>query len=194
MRSDEQEDKAFFRTFGGVMVLLTVGAIVLLALAVFASTFEPSRDQARAEFERKRVEERIRPVAAVVAAGDDAPEVAAAANGADDDEGDEEDASADEDVAMGGAEVYEAACMACHDAGVMNAPVIGDEGAWASLHDEKGLETLVYNAINGIGSMPARGGDSSLSDQEILNSVVYILEESGVAIDESEQDGVELDD
>ena len=179
--SSEQDDKAFYKSFGGVMVLLTVGAIILVVLAVFAATFEPSRDLARAEFEKQRTEQRLLSHGVVRENGDAEPMAAA----------EEEDDDDEEEVVMSGSEVNEAACMACHDSGAMDAPVTGDEDAWASLLGDKGLEELVYNAINGIGAMPARGGDSSLSDEEVRKAVVYILEQSGLELDDDELAEVE---
>ena len=52
----------------------------------------------------------------------------------------------------------------------------GDKAAWAP-RIEQGREKLLANAINGIGKMPARGGDSSLSDDDIkkkLQGLGYI--------------------
>lgn len=175
--SSEQDDKAFMKSFGGVMLLLVVGAIIIALLAVFASTFEPSRDQARVELERQRMEERLQPVGRVREDGDPAP----ISMGSDEEE--EDDGGGDEGP-MAAAEVYESTCMACHDSGTMDAPITGENEPWASRYEEKGLDTLVENAINGFNAMPARGGDSSLSDEEVRNAVVYMLEESGVEVDE----------
>lgn len=155
----------------GVLVLLTVGTILLIALAYFASTFETAGQEARQAHERDRAEARLRPVGAVREDGEAAPVALA--------EDDEE-----EDEVLSASEVNEAACMACHDSGVQDAPITGDTDAWQALYDEKGLDELVDNAINGIGAMPARGGDSSLSDEEIRETVIYILEESGVSVDD----------
>ncbi|MDN3516403.1 c-type cytochrome [Aquisalimonas lutea] len=173
--SSEQDDKAFMKSFGGVILLLVVGAIIIALLAVFASTFEPSRNQARIELERERMEERLQPVGRVREDGDPAP----ISMGSDE----EEDGGGDEGP-MAAADVYESTCMACHDSGVMEAPITGENEPWASRYQEKGLDTLVEHAINGFNAMPARGGDSSLSDQEVHDAVVYMLEQSGVEVNE----------
>lgn len=180
--SSEQDDKTFLKSFGTMLVLLTVGGLILALLAVFASTFEPSRNEARAELERERLEQRLEPMGRVRESGESAP---VAMN---EDEGDGDDAGGDGDdgaqeVAMSGSEVNESACMSCHDNGTMNAPVTGNNDDWSERYEEKGLDTLVSHAINGFNSMPARGGNSSLSDEEVRNAVVYLLEESGVEVE-----------
>jgi cytochrome c5 len=74
-------------------------------------------------------------------------------------------------------EVYSAACAACHDTGAAGAPKNGDVAAW-SPRIEKGMETLVTHAINGFNAMPAKGGCSSCSDEEIEVAVQLMVEES----------------
>ncbi len=73
-------------------------------------------------------------------------------------------------------QLYQGACMACHAAGVANAPKFGDAAAWNE-RMSKGLDGLVSSAISGIGAMPARGG-SSLDDDQVRAAVEYILENS----------------
>ncbi|QSP95847.1 cytochrome c5 family protein [Marinobacter salinisoli] len=76
-----------------------------------------------------------------------------------------------------GSEVYDAVCMACHTTGAAGAPKIGDAGAWAP-RIEKGLETLVENAINGFNAMPAKGGCANCPDEEIKAAVEHLVSES----------------
>jgi len=79
--------------------------------------------------------------------------------------------------AGGGAEVYQAHCASCHAEGVAGAPKTGDKDAW-SAKIAAGMEQLVQNAINGIGSMPAKGGNPNLSDEEVRAAVEYMVEQS----------------
>ena len=72
--------------------------------------------------------------------------------------------------------LYASACQACHLTGVAGAPKLGDVAVWSD-RAGKGLDTLVSNAVNGIGAMPARGG-SQLTDDQIRSVVEYILEQS----------------
>jgi cytochrome c5 len=69
-------------------------------------------------------------------------------------------------------------CATCHQAGVANAPRIGDAKAWAP-HIREGLKGMVATAIKGKGAMPPRGGDASLTDDEIARAVVYMANQSG---------------
>ena len=79
--------------------------------------------------------------------------------------------------ARDGATVYQSACMACHAAGVMEAPKL-EAGAWDT-RVHKGLDGLTTSAINGINNMPARGGNPAVTDEEMKNAVAYMLTESG---------------
>ncbi len=74
------------------------------------------------------------------------------------------------------AELYQAACLACHTTGAAGAPKIGEASAWTD-RLAKGVDALVASAINGIGAMPPRGG-SQFSDEQIRAVVEYILDES----------------
>ncbi|MBL8467865.1 c-type cytochrome [Methyloversatilis discipulorum] len=77
-----------------------------------------------------------------------------------------------------GEQIYKGACAACHDAGMAGAPKLGDSGAWAS-RIATGLDALVKSAINGKGAMPAKGGNASLSDEEITRAVAYMGNKAG---------------
>ena len=77
-----------------------------------------------------------------------------------------------------GEEVYKAVCSMCHQAGMLNAPKVGDTQAWAA-RISQGYETLVQHALKGIRSMPAKGGNASLSDAEVAGAVLYMTNSSG---------------
>ncbi len=72
-----------------------------------------------------------------------------------------------------GEEVYKTVCAACHDLGIANAPKFRDAEGWAP-RIGKGLDALVASAINGIGTMPARGG-ADVSDEEIRSAVEHMV-------------------
>jgi len=73
-----------------------------------------------------------------------------------------------------GEEVYKSTCMACHGAGVANAPKFGDKKAWA-MHLMHGTEHVYENALKGKGAMPPKGGNLTLSDGEVKAAVDYML-------------------
>ena len=80
--------------------------------------------------------------------------------------------------ASGGEGVYQTACSACHSAGVAGAPKSGDKAAWAP-RIAQGKPTLYDHAIKGYqgkaGVMPAKGGNSSLSDADVKSAVDYMV-------------------
>ena len=84
-------------------------------------------------------------------------------------------------TAMTGPQVYNSACIACHGTGVGGAPMVADAAAWEE-RIAKGVETLNQHAIEGFtgeaGVMPAKGGRTDLSDQEVIDAVEYMLAES----------------
>jgi cytochrome c5 len=79
--------------------------------------------------------------------------------------------------ARSGEQIYKAACMACHDAGVANAPKLGDKAAWAP-RIALGLDGLLKSAITGKNAMPPKGG-SDANDAELARTIVYIANKSG---------------
>lgn len=88
------------------------------------------------------------------------------------------EANTDAQAGKSGAEVVKAVCSMCHAAGLMNSPKIGDNGQWAP-RIAQGYDTLVKNAINGIRSMPARGGNPALTDDEVASAVIEMANASG---------------
>lgn len=81
-------------------------------------------------------------------------------------------------VEQTGAEVVKAACAACHAAGVLGSPKIGDKAQWAP-RIAQGYATLTKHAIEGIRSMPARGGNADLTDDEVADAVAEMANASG---------------
>jgi len=113
------------------------------------------------------------------AAGEDAAATDAAGDEAGGDDAAAADAgSAEVDpavAAIDGEAVYGGICMACHEAGVAGAPVRGDAAAWEP-RLAKGMDTLYDHAINGFNAMPPKGGNPSLSDDEIKAAVIYMTQ------------------
>ncbi|SDZ93984.1 Cytochrome c5 [Desulfuromusa kysingii] len=76
-----------------------------------------------------------------------------------------------------GQTVYSKSCSSCHKMGIIGAPKTGDKATWEPLISG-GMEPLVTAAINGKGNMPAKGGNSSLTDDEVKAAVEYMVEQS----------------
>ena len=85
--------------------------------------------------------------------------------------------------ARSGEEIVKSVCAACHQAGVANAPKIGDKAAWAPRLKE-GLNGLLANATKGKGAMPPKGGAADLTDTELARAIVFMANQSGGALKE----------
>ena len=162
-----EHDKKFFDTFMLVLGILVGIAVVLYVLARIVASNTQERNVITDPANQAVVAERISPVAKVAIAGQDnsalAPVQAAAAAPA---------------AELGGEEVFNMACMACHGAGVAGAPKYGDKAAWGP-RIGKGLETLHKHAIEGFqgtaGFMPPKGGRADMADKSIMNAVDYMV-------------------
>ena len=76
--------------------------------------------------------------------------------------------------AADGKKVYESTCMACHGAGVANAPKFGDKKAWAP-HLLRGVNELYRTVLKGKGAMPPKGGNLTLSEAEAKAALDYMV-------------------
>jgi cytochrome c5 len=85
--------------------------------------------------------------------------------------------------ARSGEEIVKSACAACHQAGVANAPKIGDSAAWGKLASQ-GMPALLANAIKGKGAMPPKGGAADLTDAELARAIVHMANQSGQKLKE----------
>ena len=75
---------------------------------------------------------------------------------------------------------YDKICAACHGSGLMGAPKFGDTAAWQARLDKHGsLDALVKQGIQGLGSMPPKGG-AGISDEQFHDVVVYLLENANI--------------
>lgn len=80
-----------------------------------------------------------------------------------------------------GKSIYGRSCAMCHAAGVAGAPKPGDRADWEP-RIAQGMETMQRHAIDGFsgakGAMPARGGSSNLSDDEVIAAVAFMVDQS----------------
>ena len=86
-----------------------------------------------------------------------------------------------------GEQVFAQVCKTCHEAGLAGAPKAGDKAAWGA-RIAQGEKTLLQHAIAGFqgkaGVMPAKGGNSDLTDDEVHRAVVYIANLAGAGFKE----------
>lgn len=78
-----------------------------------------------------------------------------------------------------GQKIWMGTCKACHAFGLAGAPFIGNKQLWAP-RIAQGMDTLFSHAINGFTSdlgntMPARGGNKELTDEQVKAAVKYMV-------------------
>jgi len=164
------QDTHFVNVFSVVIGLLAVIALILFALARSIANRTQLVSVRSDPGYVAEVEGNTRPFARVAVAGQDNSALAIAAPAA-------ARATAALAVPRNGAEVYEAACQACHGAGIAGAPKVGDKAAWAS-RLAQGKALLYEHALEGFtgktGTMPAKGGRTDLSDDLVKQGVDYL--------------------
>ena len=160
------------------MYSLVIGVLAAVALGILILSMKMSertqgvytRDVAEYQL---AVAERIRPVGEVYMPGEAHDEPARSIVAAPEPE--------PVAAALSGPQVYNSACIACHGGGVGGAPIVGDAAAWTA-RIAQGMDVLARHAIDGytgeVGYMPAKGGRTDLSDDEVSAAVDYMVAES----------------
>ena len=79
-----------------------------------------------------------------------------------------------------GEQIFNKICIQCHaaDSSVPNSPKITHNGEWAP-RIAQGFATLIKHATEGFNAMPARGGDTTLTDDEVARAIAYMANQSG---------------
>lgn len=165
-------DQKFFDLYS-----LTIAALALFGLAIYVlATRMSERTQgiyvAETEEYQREIARRLQPFGNVYLPGEEqtssAPQVA------------EIPSIEPVETALSGPQVYNEACIACHDAGIGGAPMLTDAVNWAP-RIAQGIETLRLHAIEGYtgnaGYMPPKGGRLDLSDEEINAAIDYMISE-----------------
>ncbi|HLU14295.1 MAG TPA: c-type cytochrome [Burkholderiaceae bacterium] len=170
------ESEGFIKTPRQLVTVIILAFLIpivgILLLVKLVAVTSPMGAGSRAQ-SSESIAERIQPVAHFKL-------VEAAAEGGDD------------AAARTGEQVYDLTCATCHATGVAGAPALGDNAAWAPLID-KGFDALVRTAIDGVGAMPPRGGNPSLSDLEVARAVAFMANNSGASFDEPSDDAASGD-
>ncbi len=77
-----------------------------------------------------------------------------------------------------GSQIAQGVCIACHQAGINGAPKFANKVAWAP-RIAQGREKLYQNSIKGFRGMPPRGGNPSLTDEQVRAAVDYLVATAG---------------
>lgn len=167
------QDQQFFDSF-----MLVIGILMGVAVALFFLVRAIAIDTEGVYVledptVQAAISERLRPVGRVLLMGDEELAAAAAAAVA---------APTPVETVMTGPQVYNAACIVCHQPpGTGGAPALGDVAAWAP-RIAQGKDTLYMHALQGFqgssGFMPPKGGRVDLSDDEIRAAVDYLVEQA----------------
>jgi len=84
-----------------------------------------------------------------------------------------------------GKDVFNRTCGTCHNTGIANAPKVSDKAAWEP-RIANGIEGLVKTAINGKGAMPPKGGDPTLTANELKSTIHYMTNKAGINLSSTE--------
>lgn len=163
----DQDDKTFMKRFSLIIVGLAIFAVLIIFFAIsiheqLEGSGNPMQDTAKVD--------RIEPVFGVYA-GDTGRAAAQAA--AEEAAGSQQQQQVAFGGSMDGEMIYNNACQACHMAGAAGAPQLV-ASQWEG-RIGKGVDTLVSHAIDGFNAMPAKGGRSDLTDEQVRASVEYML-------------------
>lgn len=154
-------DKAFVTSFAGIIGVLVAFTATIIGIGIYLATGS-GVDQAVMD---KSVQERIAPLGSVIT--DPAALMKASAPAA--------------HAPLSGEQVVGSVCSGCHTAGMLGAPKIGDKAAWSGrLKAAGGIDGLLASAAKGKNSMPPRGGNPDLSDDELKAAIQQMLKQTGV--------------
>jgi len=167
----KEHDRAFFKNFTLILVVLGVLMATFMALGVLVGSIKETPEDVAA-----KVMENTAPIAKIQIQGDE-PEAAPATEAATADDKSTDVASTESDDA--GKATYDSICVACHGSGIPGIPQLGDVAAWAP-RIEQGNDTLYEHAIVGYTGasgmpMPAKGGNPDLSDDAVKAAVDYMV-------------------
>ncbi|MDB5902201.1 MAG: cytochrome c5 family protein [Betaproteobacteria bacterium] len=155
------EHTSFIKTPKQLLVVVILAFLVpILLISIIASLATHSVEPSAKVASDAAIAKRLKPVGQVVVAeGSDTP------------------------GERTGKQVVEAVCSACHATGALNAPKIGDAGAWGPLIKD-GHAHLTEMAIKGVRQMPPKGGNPQLTDDEVARAVAFMANQAGASFKE----------
>jgi len=77
-------------------------------------------------------------------------------------------------VLADGQKTYQTYCQACHNAGIANAPKLGDKAAWEP-RIATGIDAMLATALKGKNAMPPKGTCMACSDDEMKAAIEYMV-------------------
>ena len=167
----KRHDQHFYDSFLLVFGVLALFAICVYWIAMSVANHSPGSYDQGGAMQEKLIDQRLAPIGEVQIAGSantqltsPAPPPALATS-----------ATAGSES---GKQIWEGTCSACHATGALGAPKIGDKAEWAP-HLAKGLKVLEQHALHGFLQMPAKGGNPSLSDTQVIKALEYMISQSG---------------
>lgn len=132
--------------------VLVITFVVALSTAVAAN-----------HLEGHSIEKRIQPAGSVYVEGDDVPTA--------------KPLVVEKVGSQSAEEIYKASCSACHATDAIGAPMFGNASSWKD-RIAKGEDVLIKNAINGFNAMPPKGTCGACSEEDIANTVKYMVKNS----------------
>ncbi len=166
----DAQDKNFMTKFLLVLGILVIFTVVVFLLARLLSTINTNKLETSDAYQKQRlaqISERLKKVGTVETF----------------------DPSATPKV-RSGKEIFSKVCTTCHTPGVLNAPKVSDASAWQPRLDAAGsVAGLAASAAKGKGSMPPKGGDATLTDDELKSAITFMLKKAGVKLPESANSG-----
>lgn len=186
--ADDEEHSSAIKTpkqLAAVLLAAFVFPIAIIMLLIQLVTGDTAVDPNDPMFSDEAVAKRLKPVGLLVFAGD-SPETSGGLEGTS-----QMAASATAAPIAGPAAaqlsttdnagkieaIYAASCAACHTTGAAGAPKLGDKSTWAP-RIKSGTDALYISAIKGKNAMPAKGGNSSLSDDDVKAVVDYMVSQA----------------
>jgi cytochrome c5 len=162
-------DLVFLKHFSQVIAFLVAVTLGLILLGLYINGLKPAEVS---EAKAAQVANAIQPHGAVFAGATGAAAQIAAKKAAEE--------AAKGQVAYGGtldgSVIFSNLCSGCHTSGAGNAPKMLKADWTARI--AQGKETLHKHAIEGynnVGVMPARGGNPSLTDEQVIASVDWMV-------------------
>lgn len=154
---EHETHSSFIKTPRQLVIVVVLAFVIPISVAAFFSQLATSGTETAGT--EDQIRERIKPVGSIVMAQASGPK-----------------------GSLTGEQVFGQTCKTCHETGIAGAPKAGDKAQWGPRIAE-GEATLFKHAVDGFtgktGTMPPKGGNAELTDDEVHRAVVYMANLSG---------------